>query len=314
MNVILQSIVGSKLYGLDHAESDTDLKGIYLPDLRDCILGKVENSIVKDTKGVDKSESIDTQYFSLQHFVRLMAKGEVTCFDLLHSMSRPEMVLVRSPLAEEMYRERRRFYSKQLKGFLGFVLSQTRKYSDRGLRYGAVNEVCDVLRGVNPNMRLSELVKLLPVGAFTAFEGGRHETYYAVCGKKVPLSVRVSYALEVFDGYKRLYGDRSKSATDGYDLKAISHAMRCLDEVEQLLDEGDITFPLKNARKIFEVKMGIAEVSDDIFTEIEKKVLEISEKIDKSDLPDEVDLEYWEGFIVSETERQTLKRSRSNAW
>ncbi len=296
-NRLCRALVGSYLYGLETPSSDQDFKGVYFPSWQDCVLLNVDTAVSVDTGYKDQE-----QYFSLQHFFRLLGKGEVVCFDLLHV--REPFLKQTSLIWEEIYKRRQKFYSKKLNGFLGFVLSQTRKYSMRGTRYNSVSEVVSFLQNVphEPEDRLERIWDKLPQNEFAEFStDSRGNIVYSVCERMVHPSVKIDYAAQTFTNYKIMYGERSKAAAknEGYDLKSISHAFRCLDEVEQIVDERDLTFPLKNREFILKIKTGQLEINDGIFEMMEERVSQIKEKINKSDLPDHMDREYWNGFLIN---------------
>ncbi len=50
------------------------------------------------------------------------------------------------------------------------------------------------------------------------------------------------------------YGERSKKALDGSDWKALSHAYRGIIQINELLDTGEIIFPLKEANLLKQIK------------------------------------------------------------
>lgn len=49
MKIIAKVLFGSKLYGADGPESDTDYKEIYVPSARDIIIGNVKNHMSRNT-------------------------------------------------------------------------------------------------------------------------------------------------------------------------------------------------------------------------------------------------------------------------
>ena len=86
----------------------------------------------------------------------------------------------------------------------------------------------------------------------------KKENYLEVIGKKFPIARKVkdvhSNLILIFDKYR----DRAKLAkdNDGVDWKAVSHAFRCMYEVESLLEAGEIVFPLPNREFLENVKLG----------------------------------------------------------
>jgi predicted nucleotidyltransferase len=306
MEILSKVLSGSHLFGLNTEKSDLDYRGCYLPELKDCILGKVKKSITSiegnDPSTVDKSNVSDTQYFGLQAFINNLSNGEVNSLDLLHA--RGDNLLRTSEEWEFLYNNKDKFYTKRLDGVVGFVLSQTRKYSNRGVRYNSVVEVIEFLDKVEfPKLtKLKHIWNLLPVNSFAEFRTDKlGNEVYSVCERMVHPTVTVEHALKVFTNYKTLYGQRSIDAgsLDGYDLKAISHAFRCLDELEELIHERNITFPLKNRERILNIKLGIEMPTDDHFVEMDERIEKLKFDLDNSNLPDSVDLDFWNEWVFN---------------
>ena len=79
------------------------------------------------------------------------------------------------------------------------------------------------------------------------------------------------------------YIDKYSQKTD---WKAASHSLRIALEVEELLETGFIKFPLKDADKIREIKMGNA-VFEDVIEEVQDVLAHVDELLLNSDLPEE---------------------------
>lgn len=77
MEILCKMRHGSHLYGTTTSESDTDYKGIFKPDIKDVILGRMSKSVNLSTnKGSTKNtaEDVDEEYYSIQDFVRMCCK------------------------------------------------------------------------------------------------------------------------------------------------------------------------------------------------------------------------------------------------
>ena len=114
--VIFRSVVGSKAYGLDDANSDTDRRGFYLPPA----------GLHWGLAGVP--EQLETPheecYWELEKFVRLALKANPNVLECLYS----PMVETCTPLAAELVSIRRIFLSQHLhRTHNAYVLSQFKK-------------------------------------------------------------------------------------------------------------------------------------------------------------------------------------------
>lgn len=115
--VIYRVIVGSRAYGLDHAESDTDWRGIYLPpaDLHWSMFGVPEQIENKDTEEC---------YWELQKFLVLALKANPNILECLYS----PLIETCTPLAQELLDIREIFLSKLVyQTYNGYVMSQFKK-------------------------------------------------------------------------------------------------------------------------------------------------------------------------------------------
>ena len=81
------------------------------------------------------------------------------------------------------------------------------------------------------------------------------------------------------------------------DYKALSHAVRVINEVEELLDDKFITFPLKNRKYITSVKEG-NEKLEEVMNYIDHKLDVVQEKLSNSDLPERSDEAFMDEILL----------------
>lgn len=126
-NIILEGITGSKAYGLDHADSDTDIKGIYVAPTSD-ILGLYN---VPET--IDHTDP-DWVYHEVGKFIQLAMKGNPTILELLFLDGYLELTKFGKMLVDN----RHLFLNNVIyKSYGGYALSQARKLNARGGTYGS---------------------------------------------------------------------------------------------------------------------------------------------------------------------------------
>ena len=116
-HVIYRCIVGSRAYGLDDANSDTDRRGIYLPpaQLHWSLYGIPEQLENKDTQEC---------YWELQKFLILALKANPTVLECLYT----PLVETATPLAEELLAMRSMFVSQLVyQTYNSYVMSQFKK-------------------------------------------------------------------------------------------------------------------------------------------------------------------------------------------
>lgn len=124
--IIYRCVVGSRAYGLDHAESDTDRRGIYLPP------AEAHWSLVGVPEQLEKPEE---QYWELQKFLSLALKANPNVLECLYT----PLVEFATPLADEL-RDMRSIFLSQLiyQTYNGYVMSQFRKLHKDLENYGEI--------------------------------------------------------------------------------------------------------------------------------------------------------------------------------
>jgi predicted nucleotidyltransferase len=115
--VIYRCVIGSRAYGLDSDESDTDRRGIYLPpaDLQWSLYGVPEQLENEDTQEA---------YWELQKFLIMALKGNPNILECLYT----PIVEFATPLAEELLYMRAAFLSQVVyQTYNGYVMSQFKR-------------------------------------------------------------------------------------------------------------------------------------------------------------------------------------------
>ncbi len=116
-SVIYRCIVGSKAYGLDNAQSDTDRRGIYLPP------ANLHWSLYGIPEQLENKQN-DECYWELQKFLMVALKGNPNVLECLYT----PLVETVSPVAQELLDIREIFLSKLVyQTYNGYVLSQFKK-------------------------------------------------------------------------------------------------------------------------------------------------------------------------------------------
>jgi len=128
-NIILEGITGSKAYGLDTKDSDTDIKGIYVAPTEQVLsLGYDKKHATKDH--VDP----DWVYHEVEKFMGLAMNGNPTILELLFL----EGYTVLTKHGKMLVDNRHLFLSNVIyKSYGGYALSQARKLNARGGTYGS---------------------------------------------------------------------------------------------------------------------------------------------------------------------------------
>ena len=130
---------------------------------------------------------------------------------------------------------------------------------------------------------------------------GTEDYYLYVCGVQHQFNLELDKFIKRIEEKinKEYTSQRTKDAADGNDWKALSHAIRVLLEVKQLLEDGTITFPCIENRFLLRIKQGKInrEVIDEFFN---KQLSNILEKVKLNELGWKYDEEFWNEFILKE--------------
>jgi hypothetical protein len=126
--VFYRCIVGSRAFGLDTDDSDTDRRGIYLPpaDLHWSLYGVPEQ--------LENDENQEA-YWELQKFIVMALKGNPNILECLYT----PLVEYATPLAQELLAMREAFLSRVVyQTYNGYVISQFKRMQADIRNHGAV--------------------------------------------------------------------------------------------------------------------------------------------------------------------------------
>lgn len=304
MKTIVKTVFGSHLYGTATQNSDHDFKGIFLSSKRDIYLGNISKSITSNTnKSNTKNTAQDTdcEFYSLHYFIKLACNGETVALDMLHTPK--HLIIEQSPIWDLLVQNKSKFYTKNMKAFMGYARSQAHKYSMKGDRYTIIKQVYNFLNSANSEKRLSDVWSDLPKGHHINFyEASAHHNnlkVYEVCGRQLQESCSVEYAISVLEELVKKYGDRAIEASEngGVDFKAISHAFRVIYELKALVLHRTISFPLPEAKLLLDIKQGKYALRGDLDKRLDDLLEEVEDLIENSDLPEKGDVKFWNDFL-----------------
>lgn len=126
--VILKVVIGSRAYGLETDDSDTDYRGVYLPpaELQWSLFGVPEHL---------ENDTTQECYWELQKFLTLALKANPNVLECLYS----PLIEHTTPLGRELLAMRESFLSRvTYQTFNGYVLSQFKKLQADLRNHGAV--------------------------------------------------------------------------------------------------------------------------------------------------------------------------------
>lgn len=306
-NIIMKCKFGSTLYGTSGPNSDIDIKGIAFQSSKDFILNgpkkHIEYSSTGSNDSKNSSEDIDIEIYTIHAFIKHALDGQTVAMDMLHC---PDNMLIESSyIWQEIRKNRSKFYSKNIDSFISYALGQASKYGIKGSR---LNDANSVLNWMNDQIFINGKDTKLSECALSTFPKGEHILWHEsdangipmieVCNRKFNINTKLHYAKDIVQKFYDNYGERAKLAQENNfcDFKALSHAFRAAYQTKQLFQEGDITFPLKDAEFIKKVKYG--ELSyNDIAPILEDLIDEVKDIKEKCSLPEIPDREFWNNWL-----------------
>lgn len=317
MKILFNTKFGSHIYGTNTPASDLDYKGIFMAEPRDIIMGNNVHSIVKSTgKNYSRNtkDDVDTELKELRRFVQDALVGQTYSVDMLYAPK--NLWEASSPEWEFIVANRSKFLSKNASSFIGYCNQQASKYGLKGTRLGAVLDVLERLKKMDPNSKLGENERFVPneyvkyvIHKHKASTGLKDQEMLEVLGKFYSNTILVKNVLESLSIFEQRYGERAKIAmsNEGIDFKAISHAYRCCYELQDMALRGEVTFPMVQAPKLIEIKTGRVSYPKVIQDELPALMEETLEMVKNSNLPEKPDTEFWENWVY-ETYLNYLKQ------
>ncbi|MBO6267500.1 MAG: nucleotidyltransferase domain-containing protein [Synergistaceae bacterium] len=271
---------GSHLYGTETPSSDDDFRGVFLPSKNELLLGKFRKTIEWSTGSHNEknsSDDMDISLTSLQEFLlSQLPVGETSATDILFSYSNERCRAYmdsRFPLIREMFVEApEKFINPdRITAYAGYCIHQAHKYGIKGSRLGSLKKAHEWMHSrfddvASKDMHVIRLHDFLDdffkdcEDEYCKRHAGEDEITSGVqiLGKIFTARTPVKIFMAHLDREMERFGKRAEAAmnNDGVDWKAISHALRALEQMRSLLKTGKIVFPLENRDFLRDVKLG----------------------------------------------------------
>jgi len=291
LDILSSSVHGSWLYGLEREGSDVDVKVIYLPTFDDLLMGESIKTFNKKNDELD----IEVEIKSLPSFVKSCKSADTNCMDILHTPD--NLQILSTPQWEDIKANREFMYAKNMKGILGYIKTHSAKYTNKITRFNEMNSLLEELQYVEDSVALKDttLPEIIARKGYkyikTVTLVTDHEQHYIeVCGKKYILTWESKLLKDALSTEIARYGKRTnKGSGDGMDAKSLSHALRVLCQLKEIVSDQTMTFPLKEVDFVKKVKLNQVDV-DTVMDEIDKRYDECINLLENSTLPDNIDI------------------------
>ena len=306
--IIMKTVFGSKLYGLDNNKSDSDYIGIYLPTLDELLLNTYKPYVFNNTdKGKNNENSVDEQFIALPTFIKLCCKNETVALDVLHSTVAEYDCTGNGAIWVSLQNNRHKFLTKNMKAHIGFISGQVKRFNRKGEKLKVIRDLIVLLKTFNPESRLSENWDELPTGKYIEKGVFDHNTkftnnskYWDIFGSKYQENITIKYCIEQLQLREHSYGKRTKKTevTDYIDYKSVSHGFRVAYQLLDLYTKGYFTYPLAQTEFLKDVKGAKYNYHTELADKLEGLIQEIFSVAKTTDYPEKVDSEYWDNWLL----------------
>ncbi|WGH49764.1 hypothetical protein [Alishewanella phage vB_AspM_Slickus01] len=292
LNVCFVAIQGSHLYGLQREGSDVDIKAIYLPNRDDLVMGNV--LVNKSFK--NEELNMDVEVRTIQSFIKSIAKSDTVAIDMLHTPS--QFILAGSDLWDDIYACRSYCYAKNMVGIVGYIKTHANKYSNKIERKKEQERLLSLIQenfsSFDTTQGLYDMLVNTPAIEFkyiSTVHRDHEQDYIDVCGKKHLVNAELHYLEKSLKTSIDSYGERTNDGSGkGMDTKSLSHAIRVLLQLKELVMTKDIVFPLIQSDMVRSVKLGKTTLEDTLQM-IDDLYDECIELLASSSLPEEPSVE-----------------------
>lgn len=288
LQIVDTVVYGSRNYGTETPTSDYDYKVIYVPSMRDMLLGKKFKIFKKryDAYGVQITDincsmpghGSEYEYIPLQTLIKDYTKGQTYAAEVMFALiANPDHKL--HDLAKEVVAS---FRVTDVLSMVGFAKKQTMDYISRVRRLVDVKSIVKFLNAKialgKPHAKLCEFIDEIPE-KFHIIMDKDVKPYRGiyVAGRQYSERTSISDVCTSLTIIRDDYGQRVVDAigSGNIDWKSISAAIRCYEQAIELYHTNHIAFPRKNAEYLLAVKQGKIP-----FDEVKPVLEELSDRVD----------------------------------
>lgn len=316
MKIIVKTIAGSHLFGTNTPQSDQDFKGVFIPSADQIILGNYSDTVSKttgDSGSKNTKDDIDTELYSLKKFFAMLENGDTAAIELLFTPS--QFVIEKTPEWDEIIAVRDKLVSKKINAMIGYARQQANKYGIKGSRMGELNRAVEILKDAAKEHEFSRpKLKHSWEQLAVRFDGFRFVNFITlhptsesskpaidILGKRFDEDTPFEVITKCLSDEYKKYGQRAREAkaNNGIDWKALSHAMRCMYQGQELLTTGKVTLPHTGANltRLKQIKSGEVDYKD-LEPEIEAGLETLERLCKESTLPERLERVYLDELLL----------------
>ena len=258
---------------------------------------------------------VDIKIFSLQKFIKLCSKADTNALDVLFSYTNKDIPKYEYSMYLPCGRERsiieylytcryNLINTDRLESPCTYAFKQATKYGVKGERRSKLLYVLDRCKFLSDIHNVEDLIPFIKLDdkylkIDTLDNKGTLEKYLNVCGVQHQFNLSIKqFKRRIQDKIDKEYtSQRTIDACDGNDWKALSHAIRILTQIKELLETGSIQFPNTNKQFLLDIKLGkvAREQIDEYF---DKTFSNIFNLMKNNSLDYSFNEEFWNDLIV----------------
>ena len=306
------SLYGSHLYGTHTSSSDLDLRGVFLPSYESLLLGEIPKEFRFSTgsnSSQNGADDIDINIFSLHKFIKLIREGDTNGLDLYFGQYNKDCVLFKHPEFETLLSSVSSILDiKDSKAYIGYSIGQAKRWGIKGSNYGTIKAIKNILddhiKVINTDkFILADVVEqiLRECGhkSNCFVKDIKDVSYLIVIGSAHQLNITLEeFKNRINKAYNQFSSRIVKAGENDIDYKALSHAVRVLDQCAELYETGYITFPLVNVQLISDIKAGKMD-----YEAIEEIILKGLDKAESLRASCDIAYKYNKLFVANELKR-----------
>ena len=285
LNIVAVIKFGSRLYGTERPDSDTDYVVIYVPTFESMFYGDAVS--YKKKCNPDGSEAgpnsvmgagcIEVEYVVLNDFVRRIVSGEVKSIEVLFGI-----VQDKSEYVSEHFKNYCKLVTDKVGclktgSMVGFAMKSTMDYVLRRERMDAVGAVIAALNIFPKTARLDTVVdgkKVIDHIKDQNFENvvfsqvpitsksSRMVDAMELSGRQFMETTPLEFVLQSLNRIHKSFGARVQAVdrASGVEMKSFCHAFRTFQQAIELIKTGTITFPRPNRDELVRIRNGDIDV------------------------------------------------------
>ena len=286
-------------------------------------------------------KKVDVKLFSLQKFITLCSKADTNALDLLFSIENNFIEKYidynRNTIDSviwQLYSNRSKLINtNRMESPCEYAHKQAVKYGLKVERYKAIKAVLNTVYKFkeyianNNTFKSYQIKDIIPqfegvIGKYVIPIDNKHvkivqldnkgkiEDYLFVAGVNHMFNLDLPQFIQRLESKlkQEYFSERTTNAInnkDEVDWKAMSHALRVSYEIKELIQTGNIRFPLKNADYLLRVKQG-KEDKEKVAEHISQLLEKILEDVNTDKLGWKYDEEFWNKFIIGVTKGKVI--------